>query len=333
MQILWQMFLPDYTITNTILKNIAMVEYAKALAENTPILASVEENIQKDATVALIKSIGTDMAKEFSESQIKLAVDGLLQTVPADLADVVRSVLACYAAPEDYTNTSLKQVYQSLAGVANPRQAPYRVQKTPKYTDPEEILADTVELMDWCQSVDALETHPILFAGILRARLEEISVFEAYNSIVSNLFTRMALRWRGYSLKNFLKYEIRYLADKQAYQKAIYSMFKDDGDLTTWLEYFSEVLAYDALDIKEKVTLGDRQTKTAVAQGLTDLTPRQSRIVQYLTSYGTLINKDYATLFPAISEDSVLRDLKSLIDRNVVLKVGSTKSSRYKLRP
>ena len=326
------MFLPEYTITNKVLKNIALVEYAKALAENTPILPTVEESIQKEATITLIKSVGADMNKEFPENQIKMAVDGLLQVVPTDLAYIVRAVFGTYSEQEDYTNTSLKTLYQALMGVGDADRALYRIQKIPKYTNPEEILADTVELMDWCQSVDALETHPIIFAGVLRARLEVLSVFETYNPVVSNLFTRMALRWRGYSLKNFLKYEARYQADKQSYQKAIYSIFKDDGDLTTWLEYFSEILSYDAMDIKEKVTLGERQTKTAVAQGLTELTDRQSRIIQHLTNYGTMINKDFALLFPSISEDSVLRDLKTLIDKNVVVKVGSTKSSRYKLK-
>jgi len=324
--------LPEYTITNKVLKNIATVEYAKALAENTLILSTVEETIQKEATVALIKSVGVEMGKEFAENQLKMAVDGLLQIVPTDLANVVKSVLDTYSRQEDYTNTSLKLLYQNLVGIEDQNKAPYRIQKIPMYTNPEEILADTVELMDWCQSVDALETHPIIFAGVLRARLEVLSVFEAYNSVVSNLFTRMALRWRGYNLKNFMRYEVRYQADKQSYQKAIYSIFKEGDDLTTWLEYFSEILSYDAMDIKEKVTLGERQTKTAVAQGLTDLTERQSKIVQYLSNYGIIINKDFALLFPSISEDSVLRDLKTLIDKGVVVKVGSTKSSKYKLK-
>ena len=297
-----------------------------------PFLAAVEEGIQKEALISLVKSVSVEMNKDIPDNQIRMAVDGLLQVVPTDLTRIVKTALDTYSEQEDYTNTSLKSLYQNLVGIEDPNTSLYRTQRIPKYTNPEEILADTVELMDWCQSVDALKTHPVIFAGILRARLEILSVFETYNSVVSNLFTRMALRWRGYNLKNFFKYETRYLADKQSYQKAIYSIFKDDGDLTTWLEYFSEVLSYDAMDIKEKVTLGERQTKTAVAQGLTDLTERMSKIVQYLTNYGTMINKDFAALFPSISEDSVLRDLKTLIDRGVVVKVGSTKSSKYKLK-
>jgi hypothetical protein len=326
------MFLPEYTITNKILKNIAGVEYAKALAENTPILDTLEDEIRKDAAVRLVKSIGTEMGADFPETQIKMALDGILQPSTNKLGDVVKTLFFTQSAQEDYSNTMLKSIYQHLTGIPDIGKVPYRVQKIPKYMDPEEILASTVELMDWCQSVDALETHPVIFAGVIKARLEVISAFENLNPIVSNLFTKLALKWRKYSLKDFLKFEIRYQVDKQSYQKAIYSIFKDEGDYTSWLEYFSEVMAYDALDVKEKVMLGERQTKTAVAQGLTDLTERQEKIVQFLSNYGTLVNKDFTALFPSISEDSVLRDLKILISRGVVVKAGSTKSSKYKLK-
>ncbi len=329
---MFYMFLPEYTITNKILKNIATVEYAKALAENTPILPALEESMQKEAQFCLIKAICAELGKTFSDNQIKMAQDGLLQTVPADLGNIVKTVNHTTLEPEDYSNTGLKRVYQMLVGMDDFGKLPYRSQKIDKYIDPEEILAGLVELMDWCQSVDALETHPVVFAGVLRARLEIIGAFESLNPVVSNLFTRMALRWRGYSVNGFLKYEERFVADKQWYQKATYSIFKDEGDYTYWLEYFSEALSYDAMDIKEKVMLGERRTKTAVAQGLTDLTERQERIVQFLSNYGTMINKDFASLFPSISEDSVLRDLKLLIDKGVIVKVGSTKSSKYKLK-
>ena len=332
MQILWQMFLPEYTITNKILKNIATVEYAKALAENTPILPTLEESIQKEASYDLVKALCTELGKEFNDSQVKMALDGLLQVVPPDLANIVKVVKMSATEQEEYSNTCLKRIYQTLLGLGDAVKAPYRSQKIAKYLDPEEILAALVELMDWCQSVDALETHPVIFAGILRARLEVIGAFESVNPIVSNLFTRMALRWRGYAINGFLKYEERFMADRQWYQKATYSIFKDEGDYTYWLEYFSEAMSYDALDIKEKVMLGERQTKTAVAQGLTDLTERQERVVHFLANYGTMINKDFASLFPSVSEDSVLRDLKTLIDKGVVVKVGSTKSSKYKLK-
>ena len=107
---------------------------------------------------------------------------------------------------------------------------------------------------------------------------------------------------------------------------------EEEGDFTTWLEYFSEGMAAQVATTAEKAKLFAKDTKLAKASGRIYLTPRQERIVEYLQDYGILQNKQFPTLFPYISEDSVLRDLKKLIDSGIVVKRGSTKLSRYELR-
>jgi len=42
-------------------------------------------------------------------------------------------------------------------------------------------------------------------------------------------------------------------------------------------------------------------------------------------------NKDFPKLFPGVSEDSILRDIKVLLNQGIVVKTGSTKSSMYEL--
>jgi DeoR/GlpR family transcriptional regulator of sugar metabolism len=74
-----------------------------------------------------------------------------------------------------------------------------------------------------------------------------------------------------------------------------------------------------------------RDTKLAKATGRVKLSGRQQRIVEHLQDYGILQNKDFALIFPDVSEDSILRDLKALIAEGIVVKNGSTKSSRYEL--
>jgi predicted HTH transcriptional regulator len=72
-------------------------------------------------------------------------------------------------------------------------------------------------------------------------------------------------------------------------------------------------------------------TKIAKVSGHTKLSPRQQKIVEYMQDYGSLFNRDFSKIFPEVSEDSVLRDLKTLIAAHIIEKVGSTKSSRYEL--
>ena len=59
------------------------------------------------------------------------------------------------------------------------------------------------------------------------------------------------------------------------------------------------------------------------------LTERQAKIVEYIQNVGYLQNQQFKELFPTVSEDTVLRDIKELVNNNLIKKVGSTKSARY----
>jgi len=82
---------------------------------------------------------------------------------------------------------------------------------------------------------------------------------------------------------------------------------------------------------REEILLLSKDTKILQASGSAELTERQEIIVAYLQDYGKIQNKDFEIILPNVSEDSVLRDLKVLMDKGIVVKKGKTKSSRYEL--
>jgi DeoR/GlpR family transcriptional regulator of sugar metabolism len=59
------------------------------------------------------------------------------------------------------------------------------------------------------------------------------------------------------------------------------------------------------------------------------LTERQMKLIEYLTDTGFIQNQMFVTVFPDVSEDTVLRDLQDLIKKRLIKKVGSTKGARY----
>ena len=59
------------------------------------------------------------------------------------------------------------------------------------------------------------------------------------------------------------------------------------------------------------------------------LTERQVKIIEYIQEVGYLQNQSFLTIFPDVSEDSVLRDVQDLIKKNLLKKIGSTKAARY----
>lgn len=324
------MYLPEYSITNKTLRNISNIGYNQALIENTPILPNWERQLKKEARIRALCGSLKFMGANASYEDVKRYVDSVA-TVPSFVKNVSESLDFV----ESKTNVSeleekdLKDLQRLVSG-NSAGTGSYRKRNIAGTVHPEEILAEIVELMDWYNSLDARDTHPIITAGILKIKLEAISPFEQTNFLVSNLLARLALKIAGYEVKNYYCLEEWYGKSKWEYD----SLVKNCGageELTKWLEYFTEGLSMELSNIKEKVTLLARDTKVAKVSGRIKLTDRQEKIIEHLQDYGLLQNKDFAKVFPDVSEDSILRDLKALMSKKIVVKSGSTKSSRYEL--
>ena len=113
------------------------------------------------------------------------------------------------------------------------------------------------------------------------------------------------------------------------YYKAIEEGHKN---LTKWLEYFSRGLAIELEKIKGRVLKLSQDARIKKVVGQVYLSERQEKIIEWLNNYTRFQNKDFGVLFPNISEDTVLRDLKELLSENIIVKKGKTKSARYELK-
>ena len=326
------MFIPEYTITNKTLQNIAQIEYCKALIENTLILPGWESKLQKEARHRAIFSSLKYYGLSVDPEQLNKYLDNLTNVAQQEIKNL-NGVLDFIENDLETPETDEKTIKDLHAIISLNLTAPgvYRSRKLKNTTPPEEILADMVKLMDWYNSLDAGDTHPVILAGIFKAQIEIISPFEKTNYLVSNSAARLALKLKGWELNNYYCLEEYYLKSRKNYEQSLHSVIDEEGELTAWLEYFTEGFSYELSDIREKVMLMARDTKVAKASGRAKLTERQERIVLYLQDYGILQNKDFAQIFPDLSEDSVLRDLKVLMDKGIIVKTGSTKSSRYEL--
>ena len=59
------------------------------------------------------------------------------------------------------------------------------------------------------------------------------------------------------------------------------------------------------------------------------LTDRQLKIIEYVQKIGYLENKIFPSLFPMVSEDTVLRELQDLVKKGILKKQGKTKGVKY----
>jgi Fic family protein len=226
---------------------------------------------------------------------------------------------------KEFTEKEIREIAKTLT-----HKSGYRDTKIKGKPNPEELLATIVQFFDWHQSLDAMETHPVIVAAVTKAFFEMTSPFKNYNDLISGLISILSLNTSGYEFKNMVYADEYFEKSKREYESSMKSAV-ETSDMTAWIEYYTEGLSAEISNVKEKIKLLARDTKVAKATGRNKFTPRQERIVEYLQDYGILQNKDFVRVFPDVSEDSILRDLKVLIGKGVVQKSGSTKSSKYEL--
>ncbi|KKS16352.1 MAG: hypothetical protein UU72_C0023G0007 [candidate division WWE3 bacterium GW2011_GWB1_41_6] len=298
------MFIPEFTITNKILRNITQVEYSKALIENTPILSSWEKQLQKEARVRALQGSLVQIGLNVPQDYVKKYIEGLSEKNNIEMVKMneVFDFIDEKRRSNDLHEEDIRNLYHILHSGSH--QPSYRKNQSEGFVSPQEILSEMVQL---------------------------IQPYDQKSTIISNLAARVILYTNGFEINRYYCLEEHYAQSQQRYMNKLDTIERDEGEMTEWLEYFTEGLAHEISNIKEKVMLLARDTKVAKVSGRVKLTERQERIVEYLQDYGILQNKDFARVFPGISEDSVLRDLKSLINKGLLVKSGSTKSSRYEL--
>jgi Fic family protein len=321
------MFIPEYSLTPKMLKHIANIEYSKAVIENTTLLPSWENKLKKEAKVKTIFHFAHEMGSNLDLQQTKAIVDEIDKP-----KDKVIKIIDALKLVEDlseekvFDEECIKNIGRALSDKSGFRETSGGNKPTS-----EEILALIVQFIDWLESLDAKETHPLIVAGITKLYLLSIEPFLKYNEVISDLITYLILNNLGYSFKNYLCLEEYFAKSQKQYTQITQNVSYKNPEFTEWLEYFTEGLNMEISNIKEKIKLLARDTKIAKASGRARLTLRQEKIVEYLQDYGILQNKDFPRIFPDVSEDSVLRDLKVLIEKNIIMKSGSTKSSFYEL--
>ena len=165
--------------------------------------------------------------------------------------------------------------------------------------------------------------------------LVSIHPFVEGNGRTVRAFATLVLLKEGYDIKRFFALEEHFDDDPAAYYQAFYQVDKQNTniasrDLTPWLEYFTDVVAIELNKIKEKVRKLsiDSRLKLKIGEQVA-LSERQIQLIEYLSEHGSVIMRDLKEVLHMVSEDTVLRDLKELMDKGIVKKEGSTKAARY----
>jgi ATP-dependent DNA helicase RecG len=80
------------------------------------------------------------------------------------------------------------------------------------------------------------------------------------------------------------------------------------------------------------VVLYNQRERAATPKWTRNMNERQARALQYVRENGSITNREYHQLAPDVSQETLRLDLSDLVERGILLKIGSKKGTHYILK-
>lgn len=348
------MYTPIYTISTKILKNVGIIEACKEVIDHAPLLPYYEKAFQTDAMVRSVHH-GTHIeGNELDMDQAEKVIMGQqIVARPRDIQEVInyRKVIEYIdslgqraESPGQIDEELIKRLHAMTVakilpiekcGVFRQTQVVIKNSLTGEVTfTPPPAIAVPVQvaaLLEFINKVTPDEMHPVLKSAAVHYELVRIHPFVDGNGRVARSLSTFILFRDGYDIRKFFSLEEYFDHDALAYYESLQSVGRNEGDLTVWLEYFTQGLAIELTKIKEKIEKisVDSKLKEKLGGSPVLLSSRQLKIIEYIQKTGFLQNQGFKSLFPMVSEDTVLNELKGLLKNGIIRKSGSTKGAKY----
>lgn len=356
------MYTPKFTITNDILANIGLVEAAKEVIENAPLVPVYEARFVKEAILRTVHH-GTHLeGNDLTLSEVRKAIEGeQLVARERDIQEVInyRNVikfmeeLVPQKGTEElhFTEAMLKKIDEIACDriIADGRAGKYRntqvvlrnsvsgeiVFRPPAAIEVPFLLED---FFHWLNSEVTRKIHPVLKAGVTHYYLVAVHPFIEANGRTARAFATLVLFVGGYDIRKFFSLEEYFDKDAVHYYQGLMAVDKQhqdlaQRDLTAWLEYFTQAMAVELTRTKEKVKKlsVDLKMKGRIGSQI-PLNERQMKLMEYLEEHGSVSTTEASKILSNYSDDTILRDFNYFIKKGIIKKKGKTKAARYVLK-
>jgi Fic family protein len=357
------LLIPKYTINNKMLRNVGIADASREVIMNAALVPAWEAKFRKEAAERFIHH-GTHLeGNPLSEEEVKDVLEGaeviardrdiqeilnyrnVLKFID-DIAGEIKSTryrISIEAILEIHRLTTDRILPLESSGQFRARQVVVRNSKTGQvsYTPPPAVEVPYLieDLVNWINSEEARETHPLIKAGIIHYELARIHPFTDGNGRVARAVATLVMFLDAYDIRKFFSLEEYFDENPMDYYLTLQAVSNQlvldthERDLTPWLEYFIEGVAIELNRVKERVIRisADARVKDKLGSQIM-LNERQMMLMEYLHRHKQMTNKDFRKIFPDYSDDTVLRELKFLRKKGLVKKEGGTKNAQYVLK-
>lgn len=341
-------FHPKFTITNRMTAAITSIERARGFLEAAQLS---DDWVREMGDRALILEAhhtthieGTRLT--FDQSERLWRGEAVPEADPEDARELLNYRMAfefvseCLASGDPITEGMIREIHRKLVeGVRGGSAAPGEYRRIQNYvvdsstgeviyTPPTAVEVPMMmsELVKWLN--DELDIHPVLVSGIAQFQLVHIHPFLDGNGRTSRLLSTLCLYKAGYDFKRLFTISEYYDRDRSTFYKSIQSVRENRMDMTGWLDYFITGLETQMIEVRGR---GEQVFRRDVLTKQHGLNERQAKALGFLIQHGKLTIQNFEVLCPEVNRRSLQRDLKGMMDKQLIRAEGATNQLVYHL--
>jgi len=349
---------PNYTITPAIANALMRIEAARVTVAHTPLLPAVEARLREKARLRSTHYSTYIEGNRLTLAETKEAVERqgiIFHGRERDVAEVrnywhaLHRVEEWAAKHQRFSEDLIRRLHALV--VAGPRAipTPYRdgqnairdsISGALVYLPPEakDIPVLMAQLVRWVQSAEKTGLPVPLIAALTHYQFITIHPYYDGNGRTARLLATFLLQRDGFGLNGFFSLEEHHARDLNAYYHALtthshhnYYFGRTEANLTSWLEYFVELLARVFTLAQEEVQANAREILPVEPAVLRRLDHRARTVIGLFTEHETITTEMISRTL-GLSPRMVRNLLASWIADGLIEVAESAKKSRtYRL--
>lgn len=303
------------------LKHLRSIATVRSVGASTRIEGS---KMTDDEVAVLLENLSIATLEE-RDAQEVAGYFGVLDTLIAEYSSIeitesqirhLHRMLMQYSSKDEWHRGGYKQVSNAVEA----RLADGSTQTVFRTTDPGMATDEAMRsLVTWYQGDK--ETMPLVKAALFVYEFLSIHPFQDGNGRLSRLLGTLLLLKAGYSWIQYVSFEHEIESRKSEYYQVLMETQRNrpGEDVSRWLHFFLDCLRCIQDQLLQKLETGKQNV---------DLTPRESRIVAFLTHHPGSSSGEMSRKL-AMALPTVKKTLAELCDRRVLVQEGKGRATIY----
>lgn len=200
--------------------------------------------------------------------------------------------------------------------------ATLKVKHNPPFHTQKEISTALSELLTWANQ--EIQIPAVVKAGIFHHHFVYIHPFEDGNGRVCRLMTALVFMKANYQINRYFILDDYYDIDRHQYSDKLHTA--DSGDKSQWLLYFAEGVRHSMTSALFRLK---ESAKTLPVSNRP--TGKEGAVLRLFETQKEVLSQDVAKLL-SVTRQQAHNLLRSLVEKGLLEKKGTTKSSYYVMK-